>query len=536
MFRYSLARRFAASQWASINPKEISAAKPGKLQNYVNGKWHTPKEYIDVISPLNGEKILECPDTQSEADLKLFSDSLKSCPKSGLHNPLKNPHRYADYGELSFKIAEECRKPDVEQYFVDLMQKVIPKSDEQARGEFIVTRKFFENWAGDAPRIFLKGFVVPGDVTGQQTTGYRFPFGPCMHIAPFNFPIEINALHLFGGLMAGNKVLAKIDSRVSVVFEQFLRMMLHLGLPEKDVDLIHCDGPNAEKLIRMTPEIRNIQFVGSSKVADHLATITKGKVRLEDAGFDWKILAPDVSDVDYVAWQSDQDAFACSGQKCSAQSIVFAHENWIKAGFNDKVKALAERRNLGDRTCIPIFTWTNKQIQAHVDECLKIPGAKLLFGGKPLSGHSIPECYGAYEPTSIYVPLDKIADPKYFKTVTKELFGPFYITTSYSSEKELDTILNLIDNFDNHLTAGVVSKDSVFINKVLGNTINGVTYSGIKARTTGAPQNHWFGPSGDPRAAGIGTPEAVLCTWTGHREVISDIGPLPADWKTPEAS
>ena len=53
-----------------------------------------------------------------------------------------------------------------------------------------------------------------------------------------------------------------------------------------------------------------------------------GKVFLEDAGFDWKILGPDVGDVPYVAWQSDQDAFACSGQKCSAQSILFMHENW----------------------------------------------------------------------------------------------------------------------------------------------------------------------------------------------------------------
>lgn len=44
-----------------------------------------------------------------------------------------------------------------------------------------------------------------------------------------------------------------------------------------------------------------------------------GKVKLEDAGFDWKILGPDVGDVDYVAWQSDQDAYAYSGQKCSAQ-------------------------------------------------------------------------------------------------------------------------------------------------------------------------------------------------------------------------
>lgn len=37
--------------------------------------------------------------------------------------------------------------------------------------------------------------------------------------------------------------------------------------------------------------------------------------------------------------------------------------------------------------------------------------------------------------------------------------------------------------------------------QVLGRTVNGTTYAGIRARTTGAPQNHWFGPAGDPRQA-----------------------------------
>ena len=56
------------------------------------------------------------------------------------------------------------------------------------------------------------------------------------------------------------------------------------------------------------------------------------QIFLEDAGFDWKVLGPDVRDVDYVAWQCDQDAYACSGQKCSAQSLLFMHKNWSQAG------------------------------------------------------------------------------------------------------------------------------------------------------------------------------------------------------------
>jgi len=87
-----------------------------------------------------------------------------------------------------------------------------------------------------------------------------------------------------------------------------------------------------------------------------------------------------------------------------------------------------------------------------------------------------------------------------------------------------------------HLTAAVVSNDVLFLQEVLSNTVNGTTYAGIRARTTGAPQNHWFGPAGDPRGAGIGTPEAIRLVWSCHREVIQDVGPIPDGWKTPQCT
>jgi 1-pyrroline-5-carboxylate dehydrogenase len=67
-------------------------------------------------------------------------------------------------------------------------------------------------------------------------------------------------------------------------------------------------------------------------VGEQLATQLAGRIVLEDGGYDWKILGPSPPtaphEVDYVAWQCDQDAYACSGQKCSAQSICFAHADW----------------------------------------------------------------------------------------------------------------------------------------------------------------------------------------------------------------
>jgi 1-pyrroline-5-carboxylate dehydrogenase len=125
-----------------------------------------------------------------------------------------------------------------------------------------------------------------------------------------------------------------------------------------------------------------------------------------------------------------------------------------------------------------------------------------------LKGHSIPEKYGAYQPTAIQVPLKHFRGEKKFNLLTTELFGPFQIVVEYG-DNDLSTVLDIMEGMSYHLTAAVVSNDPFFTEKVLSSTVNGTTYHGLRARTTGAPQNHWFGPCGDPRGAGIGSAEAI---------------------------
>lgn len=107
---------------------------------------------------------------------------------------------------------------------------------------------------------------------------------------------------MMAALIVGNKCLVKVDSKVSIVIEQFIRLLIECGMPAEDVDLFHADGENTEKLITMTPEIRMIQFTGSNAVAEHLLQLTKGKCKIEHGGFDWKILGPGVINLDYVCW------------------------------------------------------------------------------------------------------------------------------------------------------------------------------------------------------------------------------------------
>jgi len=508
----------------TVDPfKGMNQEVPGEVCNLLKGKWVQGEVFRkDIPDPMNGENFLNVPDT---TEYEEFINNLDSCPKSGLHNPLKNVERYLMLGKVCAKTAEILREDEVEKYFTKLIQRVMPKSDSQCLGEVTVTRVFFENFSGDNVRFLARSFSNPGDHLGQESSGYRWPFGQVCIIAPFNFPLEIPALQLMGALFMGNKPLVKVDSKVSVVFEQLLRLLIYCGLPAEDVDFINCRGEVMGELVKKSEnKIRLLQFTGSKEVANRLAVETKGKIRIEDAGFDWKIIGPDYDPEwsEYVAWQADEDAYNASGQKCSAQSILFVHENWEK-DLIPKLAELASKRKLKDLNIGPVLTWSNSQIKDHLDSLLKIKGSKLLFGGKELSDHSIPVSYGSIQPTAIQVPIKELLTTN-FELITKELFGPFQIIISYS-DKEIDQMKKILEKITQNLTAAIVSNDTFFQQDILANTVNGTTYTGMRARTTGAPQNHWFGPSGDPRSAGIGTPEAIINTWSAHREIIKDSGP-----------
>ncbi|XP_009770629.1 delta-1-pyrroline-5-carboxylate dehydrogenase 12A1, mitochondrial [Nicotiana tabacum] len=519
--------------FATVKAEEISGSQPAEVHNLVQGKWTGSSSWNTILDPLNGQPFIKVAEVD-ESELQPFVESLSKCPKHGLHNPFKAPERYLMLGDVSTKAAHMLGLPEVSDFFAKLIQRVSPKSYQQAHGEVFVTQKFLENFCGDQVRFLARSFAVPGNHLGQQSHGFRWPYGPVAVIAPFNFPLEIPVLQMMGALYMGNKPVLKVDSKVCVVMEQFLRLLHDCGLPADNVDFINSDGKTMNKLL-IEGKPRMTLFTGSSRVAEKLADDLSGRVKLEDAGFDWKILGPDVHEVDYVAWVCDQDAYACSGQKCSAQSILFMHENWGRSSLLDKMTELAARRKLDDLTIGPVLTVTTEAMLDHAKKLLQIPGSRLLFGGEALQNHSIPAIYGAIKPTAIFIPLEEILKKQHYHLVTKEIFGPFQVVTEYK-DNQLPLVLNALEKMHAHLTAAVVSNDILFLQEVIGNSVNGTTYAGLRARTTGAPQNHWFGPAGDPRGAGIGTPEAIKLVWSCHREVIYDVGPVPLGWKTPAST
>jgi len=189
---------------------------------------------------------------------------------------------------------------------------------------------------------------------------------------------------------------------------------------------------------------------------------------------------------------------------------------------------------MNDLTIGPVLTVSTDEFLGHTNKLAQIPGASVLWGGKELTGHKIPEKYGAVEPTAVFVPLEEMMKDENFETCATELFAPFQVVTYYN-DSNVDQVIEALERMSHHLTAAVVSNDPAFQSKVLANTVNGTTYAGRRARTTGAPQNHWFGPAGDPRGCGIGTPEAIQLVWSCHREIIADTF-VPENWTQPKAT
>ncbi|KAK6924969.1 Aldehyde dehydrogenase domain [Dillenia turbinata] len=321
--------------FATVEAENISGSQPAEVYNFVQGKWTGSSKWNTILDPLNGESFLEVAEVD-ETEIQPFVDSLSKCPKHGLHNPFKAPERYLMYGDISKKAAHMLSQPEVSDFFARLMQRVSPKSYQQAFDEVFV--KSF--WRIFVVRFLARSFAVPGNHLGQQSHGFRWPYGPVALITPFNFPLEIPMLQLMGALYMGNIPVLKVDSKVCIVMEQMLRLLHDCGLPVEDVEF-NSDGKMMNTLLlKANPQMT--LFTVSSRVADKLAVDLKGRIKLEDAGFDWKILGPVV------------------------------------------------KRKLDDLTMGPVLTFTTEAMLEHMNKLLQIPGFKLPFRDLMAKlGHSI---------------------------------------------------------------------------------------------------------------------------------------------------
>ena len=105
-------RAMSKPSFATVDPDTMSGSNVHEVKNLLGGAWASDSSTEHVVDPLNGEIFMKVPLSKGSV-LDSYVTSLNSCPKSGLHNPFKNPERYWLYGDVSAAAAARLKEPEV---------------------------------------------------------------------------------------------------------------------------------------------------------------------------------------------------------------------------------------------------------------------------------------------------------------------------------------------------------------------------------------------------------------------------------------
>jgi aldehyde dehydrogenase (NAD+) len=345
----------------------------------------------------------------------------------------------------------------------------------------------------------------------------REPMGVIGAITPWNFPIAIPAWKAFPALVAGNTMVMKPaeDTPWSVI--KLAEILHEAKLPAGVFNVVTGYGPSAGLPLVRNKDVKMLSFTGSTATGKIIATTCAGlgkQYSLEMGGKNGIIVDKD-ADLDLAVEGVAFGAFGTTGQRCTACSRVFIHED-VKEEFTEKLVAKAQSLFLGDGLdeTVNMGPLINEKAVRKVDKYVREAldrfafqgGGKLLCGGKFITEPN-DETYGwFYEPT-IFDMVD-VNDP----LMQEEIFGPVVALNTFTNPIEA---LWQINNTPYGLSAAVYTSDINFAMMAFKHIETGLVY--INASCIGAEVHLPFG--------------GLKGTGNGHRDAGQTMLDNCTEWK-----
>ncbi|MGP8071112.1 MAG: aldehyde dehydrogenase family protein [Candidatus Bathyarchaeia archaeon] len=354
-------------------------------------------------------------------------------------------------------------------------------------------------------RGFLRQLESPGP--GQETASVLRPYGVWAVIAPWNFPIALSTGMTAGAMVTGNTVVFKPSSESPVLGYELTRAYAKAGIPHGVFNMVTGPGGSVGTELQENQDVDGMIFTGSKAVGIglyHNFAKDYPKPVITEMGGKNPAIVTSKANIDQAAEGIVRAAFGFGGQKCSACSRVYV-ERPIKEKFTAALKDYTEKLvKVGDPIKKETFLGPviNKgavetYLQAAADA--RNGGGTFLYGGNQVKD-------GAFE--SGYFVEPAIVDnlPLTHKLFKDELFVPFIVVGTVGS---LDEALELSNDSEYGLCAGIYSKDKNELETFFDRVEAGVTYANRRAgATTGAwPGINSFGGwkgSGSTGKSGLG--------------------------------
>jgi 1-pyrroline-5-carboxylate dehydrogenase len=449
---------------------------------FINGEKVYADEKFECYSPINTDMHL-CTAQKGTAD---HAKQAIAAAKAAFPGWRKTP--WQERAAIIREIAEKISDNSLE--YSALMILEVGKSRLEALGEVEETADLLRYYANAMEKN--EGYVnelgkLNIDDPGEENYSVLSPYGVWVVISPFNFPMALSAAPIAAALVTGNTVVFKGSSDTPYDGWKTAELFADAGLPAGVFNYVSGPGRTVGQELQENPDIKGWTFTGSYDVGmTVMETATSGKFprpAIIEMGGKNPTIVSNTADVQKAAVGVMRAAYGMDGQKCSACSRVYIHEEVYEA-FKDKLVEMTQAIKVGDPTERDTFMGTVINKKAYEDyqrylEKARQDGTMLVDGGVLTEGEFAD---GYFVKPAIVEGL-----PEDHELVKTELFLPIlYIakvkTLDEAMEKANDTVYGL--------TAGFFGEDQDEIDWFFDNIEAGTTYVN---RAAGATTGAWPG-------------------------------------------
>src|SRR5262245_8311005 len=418
----------------AVAMSKADAATAGRhVEMLIDGSWvdSVSGQTIAVENPGNRRIIASVPRGNAEDIDRAVKAATAAFPAWSKVAPRER-------GRLLQKIADavEARVEELARIVAEETGNAIrTQARPEARGAADILR-YFGGLASE-----LKGETIP---LGEQVLSYtrREPIGVVGAIIPWNAPVILGALKIAPALCAGNTLVLKAaeDAPLGVLW---IARICQEHLPKGVLNVVTGYGEEAGAALANHPGVRKLSFTGSTEVGKLIMRAAADRivpVSLELGGKSPSIVYPDASEDWVVDGIIAAMRFTRQSQSCTAGSRLFLHAD-IFDGFLGKLAEKTAKLKIGDPLdeASDIGAIINEKqftkVCRYVEDGIKQPGAKMLFGGLPPKTGPLSQGYFAI-PTVFAHPAND------WRLAREEIFGPVLVAIRWTDEAEVIRLAN----------------------------------------------------------------------------------------------
>lgn len=223
-------------------------------QLFIDGVWREGSDgaRVPVLNPATEEVIAEVSwGTPEDANLALEAGQKALSGEWSTWSPTRR-------GRFLVSVAAAVRRNVSD--LAMLLSSEQGKPLHQASSEVEDAARYLEYYGGLADK--LTGMTIDLG-SGQLDYVLREPLGLTVHIAPWNYPLDIFCRSIAPALAAGNTCVVKPAEEISLVTLALTSLFQEEGIPAGVLNMIPGSGSVLGKVLTEDPRIRGIIFTGS---------------------------------------------------------------------------------------------------------------------------------------------------------------------------------------------------------------------------------------------------------------------------------